>query len=113
VIAVLIQADLGSTHGTLEDLRTYIATRSIPRYQEMRGLRLKIYLSDASVDLFGGFYLFEDAASLDAVLPELGSSIRDASGRPPRVQRFDVEAIIEGRHATPQLLCIPAPAAMS
>ena len=110
MIALLMQADLEATHGTLDNLRTYIATRSIPKYQEMAGLRLKVFLSDCSADMFGAFYLFEDAASLEAALPSLGSSIRDACGHAPRVQRFDVEAIIEGSHAAPDLLCVPAAA---
>jgi hypothetical protein len=111
VIALFVQADLEATHGTLDNLRAYIAMRSIPRYREMPGLRLKIYLSDASADQFGAVYVFEDAGSLEAALPSLGSSIRDASGHAPRYQRFDVEAIIEGRHTTPDLCFIPAAAA--
>jgi hypothetical protein len=110
MLALFMQADLGATHGSLDNLRTYVATRSIPKYRGMPGLRLKIYLSNASADLFGGVYLFEDAASLEAALPSLGSSIRDASGRAPSFQRFDVEAIIEGRHATPELLRSPVAA---
>jgi hypothetical protein len=111
VIALFVQADLEATHGTLDNLRMYIATRPIRKYRDMPGLRLKIFLSDAADDQFAAVYLFEDAASREAALPSLGSSIRDASGHPPRYQRFDVEAIIEGRHTTPDLRCIPAAAA--
>ena len=48
-------------------------------------------------------YLWETEAALEAALPHLGSSVRERSGRDPRFQRFDVEAIVEGRHATPDL----------
>ena len=103
MIALLMQSDIGPSHGTIDALRAYIADTSVPKYQRMPGLRLKIFLSDAANDTFGALYLWEDEASLEAALPQLGTSIREQTGDTPRFQRFDVEAIVEGRHATPDL----------
>ena len=103
MIALLMQSDLSATHGTLEALRTYIADQSVPKYRQMEGLRLKIFLSDAAGDTFGALYLWESEAALEAALPHLGSSVRERSGSAPRWQRFAVEAIVEGRHSTPDL----------
>jgi hypothetical protein len=102
MIALLMQFPLSPTHGTLQALRAYIAGQSVPKYRQMEGLRLKIFLSDAAGETFGALYVFESEAALEAVLPQLGSSVRD-SGNASRMQRFAVEAIVEGRHSTPDL----------
>jgi hypothetical protein len=98
-----MQFDLRSTYGSIEDLRTYIANRSVSKYREVDGLRMKIFLSDLHAGTFGALYLWETDAALEAALPELGSSVRDRWGINPRLQRFEVEAIVEGRHTTPDL----------
>ena len=103
MIALLMLADLSATHGTLDALRMYIAERSVPKYRQMDGLRLKVFLSDARGDAFGALYLFETEQALEAVLPELGSSVRERWGVTPRFQWFEVEAIVQGRHTTPDL----------
>src|ERR1700682_3138902 len=103
MIALLMQFDLSATYGSVEGLRTYIADRSVGKYREVEGLRLKIFLSDPEGDMFGALYLWESEAALEAALPELGSSVRDRWGITPKLQRFDVEAIVEGRHSTPDL----------
>ena len=108
MIALLMQSDLSTTHGTLEALRAYIADTSVPKYRQMEGLRLKIFLSDAAGDTFGALYLWESEAALEAALPHLGSSVRARSGNAPRLQRFEVEAIVEGVHATPDLTRVGA-----
>ena len=103
MIALLMLVELSATHGSLEVLRTYIAERSVPKYRAMDGLRLKVFLSDAADDAFGALYLFETESALEAALPELGSSVRERWGVTPRLQRFEVEAIVEGRHTTADL----------
>ena len=108
MIGLLMQSDLSTTHGTLEALRAYIADKSVPKYRQMEGLRLKIFLSDATGDTFGALYLWESEAALEAALPHLGSSVRARSARAPRLQRFAVEAVVEGRHSTPDLTRVGA-----
>ena len=103
MIALLMQSDLGPTHGSIEALRAYIADESMPKYRQMAGLRLKIFLSDEVGDSFGALYLWESEAALEAALPHLGSSVRERSSAALRLERFQVEAIVEGRHNTPDL----------
>ena len=103
MIALLMQFERGATYGSLDGLRTYIAQRSVPKYREMQGLRLKIFLSDSEGDTFGALYLWETESALEAALPELGTSVRKRWGIEPRMQRFMVEAVVEGRHSTPDL----------
>jgi trans-2,3-dihydro-3-hydroxyanthranilate isomerase len=103
MIALLMQFGLSVTYGSVEGLRSYIVDRSVAKYREVEGLRLKIFLSDPDGDTFGALYLWETEATLEAALPELGSSVRNRWGITPRLQRFDVEAIVEGRHSTPDL----------
>ena len=103
MMALLMQFELGATYGSLDDLRTYIAQQSVPKYREMQGLRLKIFLSDSDGDTFGALYLWETESALEAALPELGTSVRNRWGIEPRMQRFTVEAVVEGRHSTPDL----------
>lgn len=103
MIAVLMQFELGATYRSLDDLRTYIAERSVPKYRDMQGLRLKVFLSDSDGDTFGAFYLWETESALEAALPDLGASVRNRWHIEPRMQRFTVEAVVEGRHSTPDL----------
>lgn len=103
MIALLMQFELSATYGSLDALRTYIAERSVPKYRDMEGLRLKIFLSDTDSDTFGALYLWETESALEAALPELGNSVRKRWGIDPRMRRFEVEAIVEGRHTTPDL----------
>ena len=103
MIALLMQFELSSTYGSLDDLRTYIAQQSVAKYRDMEGLRLKIFLSDAVGDTFGALYLWETESALEAALPELGNSVRQRWGITPKMQRFEVESVVEGRHSTPDL----------
>ena len=103
MIALLMQFDLSATYGSVEGLRSYIGERSVAKYREVEGLRLKIFLSDPERDSFGALYLWETETALEAALPDLGTSVRDRWGITPRLQRFDVEAIVEGKHSTPDL----------
>jgi hypothetical protein len=101
MIAVLVLFDLTHSSVGLDALRSGIA-ESVTRYRELDGLRQKVYLSAAS-DTFGGFYLFESEAALATALPRLGIGTQRRTGVAPRILRFDVEAIVEGRHTTPDL----------
>ena len=101
MIALLVLFDLTNSSVGLEALQSGIS-ESVLRYRELDGLRQKVYLS-ATPDTFGGFYLFESEAALAAALPRLGVATQQRTGVAPRILRFDVEAIVEGRHATSDL----------
>jgi hypothetical protein len=101
MIAVLVLFDLTHSEVGLDALRELIP-ESLARRRDSAGLRQKVYLS-AAPDTFGGFYLFESEGALAVALPGLGRSAQQRTGIAPRILRFDVEAIVEGRHATPDL----------
>jgi hypothetical protein len=98
-----MQFELAATYGSLDALRTYIAQQSVPKHRQMEGLRLKVFLSNKDADVFGALYLWESESAMEAMLPQLGASVRNRWGIEPRVQCFSVEAIVEGRHSTPDL----------
>jgi hypothetical protein len=101
MIALLVLFDLTHSSIGLDALRSGIS-ESLERYRELDGLRQKVYLSAAS-DTFGGFYLFESEEALASALPRLGAATQQRTGVVPRILRFDVDAIVEGRHTTPDL----------
>ena len=106
MIGLLVSIDLAATFGTRERLRAYIAEESLPRYRDVNGLRLKVYVSDETANTFGGFYLWESEDALAAALPRIAASLRSRYGVTPTIQRFEVEAIVEGRHATPDFASV-------
>lgn len=102
MIAVLMVFDLTGSPVGLDELRSGVPV-SMERYRQMDGLRQKVYLSD-DAGTFGGFYLFESQEALTAALPQLrASATQRRTGMTPQIRRFAVEAIVEGRHATPDL----------
>ena len=101
MIALLVLFDLTHSSVGIDALRSGLS-ESQERYREVDGLRQKVYLS-AAPDTFGGFYLFESEAALAAALPRLGVATQQRSGVAPRILKFDVDAILEGRHSTPDL----------
>lgn len=103
MIALFMLFPLSTTHKTVGALRSYIVDRSVAKYREVDGLRMKVFLSNQDEDTFGALYLWESEEALAAALPQLGASVQDRWGIVPTMQRFEVEAIVEGRHATPDL----------
>ena len=63
-----------------------------PAFAEVPGLRSKIWLASPETNTYGGVYLFEDAAALDAYLASpLFAGVRDNPAFVgQRVTRFDV-----------------------
>jgi len=104
MIGLLMLFDLTTSPVTVEDLRPKVAGDSVPRWREMPGLRLKVFLSDSEAQAFGALYLWETEEALAAAIPYLeASSTQRLTGVVPSMRRFDVEAIVEGQHSTPDL----------
>lgn len=101
--ALLVLFDLQASFGTLPAFRTYIVDQSVPKYQQVEGLRMKIFLSDVEGNRTGALYLWESEQALEAYLPHIGASSIQRWGVAPNLERFNVEAIVEGRHNTPDL----------
>jgi hypothetical protein len=99
VHALLLTWDLSAAEpGTVAALRKYIADESWARYRDVPGLVEKTWFSDEKAMLFGAFYLWETTAALERELAD-PHGIEELTGIRPAVQRFDVEAVQEGRHS--------------
>jgi hypothetical protein len=101
--ALLVLFELRASFGTLAELRAYIAEKSAPKYKQVEGLRMKIFLSDEEGNRTGALYLWESEQALEAYVPQIGASSFQQRGVIPELHRFNVEAIVEGRHHTPDL----------
>lgn len=100
VHALLILWDLsGGSKIGLDGLRRYIREESIERFRQVEGLRQKAWISNPETMHWGAFYLFETRAQADAVVAHVGEGrVVQLTGLQPTVERFDVEAVVEGRH---------------
>lgn len=104
--ALLVLWDLSGGGGaTFEELRDYLRERSIPRFEQLAGLRQKTWISDPVSGQWGALYLFEERGQAQAVIDHLGESpVVALTGRMPVAQVFDVEAVVEGQHSGVDLL---------
>jgi hypothetical protein len=95
VIVRLVLWNLADSQTTIEELRRYLVDESVAEFEDVEGLRLKLWLSDQVTDRWGAVYVFE---SLEAARQELPGRARELIGKEPDLaEEFDVEATIEGR----------------
>lgn len=104
LFALQVTWDLGpearESSATFEELRDYLRTRSIARFEQMAGLRQKTWISNPETGHWGALYLFDTAAQRQAVIDAVGGSpVVEMTGKAPRYEVFDVEAVVEGPHA--------------
>jgi hypothetical protein len=103
--AVLVLWDLSAgSKLTIEELRGYLRDESIARWSGEPGLRQKTWISSPESQRWGAMYLFEtrdQAANLVAHIPS--GRVVEITGLVPEVHIFEVEAITEGQHSTPDL----------
>ncbi len=104
--ALLILWDLSTgSKVTVAELRTYIREESMARFRRVEGLRQKTWLSNAERGEWGALYLFETRAQADEVVAHvMEGRVVQLTGLRPEVRRFDVEAVVEGRHSGFDLL---------
>ncbi|MGE3961026.1 MAG: YdhR family protein [Dehalococcoidia bacterium] len=103
--ALLVLWDLTDSNATFEELREYLADRSIPRFEQMAGLRQKTWISSPETRRWGALYLFETREQAQAVIDHLPESpVVEITGTLPSYERFDVEAVVEGQHSGIDLL---------
>jgi hypothetical protein len=92
----LVLWGLADSKTTIEELRRYLRDESVGTYEEVEGLRLKLWLSDEATDRWGAVYLWE---SREAAEQEVTSRARELIGKDPDiVEEFDLEASVEGRY---------------
>jgi len=104
--AVIVLWDLSSgSKVTFAELRRYLREESIPRFRQLEGLRQKTWSSDPGTGAWGAMYLFETREQADNLVAHIGSGkVVELTGVAPTVREFDVEAVVEGRHAGTDLL---------
>lgn len=91
----LVLWNLAESPATIGELRRYLADEAVDAFEEVPGLRLKLWLSDEVTERWGALYLWESAEAAQQTLP---SRARELIGRDPDVyEEFDLEASIEGR----------------
>ena len=86
---------------TIEELRRYLQDEAVDRFEEVDGLRFKVWISDEATERWGAVYVFE---TLEASRQTLPSRARELIGKDPDIaEEFDVEATIEGRFGIEEL----------
>jgi hypothetical protein len=101
VVVRLVLWSLADSKTTIEELRRYLRDESVDAFAEVEGLRFKAWISDASGERWGAFYLFESSDAADQAMP---GRVRELIGKEPDlVDVFDLEATIEGRYAEEEL----------
>ena len=101
MVVRIVLWSLADSKTTIEELRRYLRDESVDEFAEVAGLRFKAWISDASGERWGAFYLFETLEASEATMP---GRARELIGKEPDVvEVFDLEATVEGRHADAEL----------
>src|SRR2546423_6758299 len=86
---------------SIGELRRYLRDESVDAFEEVPGLRFKVWISDEATERWGAVYFFESAEAAEQELP---TRARELIGKEPDVaELFDVEATIEGDFGVEQL----------
>ena len=101
MIVRLVLWNLADSQTTIEELRRYLVDESVDEFEQVEGLRLKLWLSDETTERWGAVYVWESVEATELPLP---SRARELIGKDPDIAEvFDVEATIEGRFAIEEL----------
>ena len=95
MIVRLVLWNLADSKTSIEELRRYLLEESVEQFEEVEGLRLKLWISDDATERWGAVYVFE---TFEAAQQELPGRARELIGKEPDIaEEFDVEATVEGR----------------
>ena len=87
--------NLADSKTTIGELRRYLRDESVDLFEDVPGLRFKVWISDEVTERWGAVYVWESA---EAAAQPVASRARELIGRDPDLtEEFDVEATIEGR----------------
>jgi hypothetical protein len=101
VIVRLVLWNLADSKTTIQELRRYLVDESVDQFEDVEGLRFKVWISDEATDRWGAVYVWE---SVEAARQDLPGRARELIGKEPDiVEEFDVEATIEGRFDVEEL----------
>ena len=95
MIVRLVLWNLADSKTTIEELRRYLVDESVEEFEQVEGLRLKLWISDEATERWGAVYFWE---SVEAARQPLPGRARELIGKEPDLaEEFDVEATIEGK----------------
>ena len=69
----LVLWNLAESQTTIGELRRYLQDEAVDAFEEVQGLRLKLWLSDEVTDRWGALYLWESAEDAQQTRPEPGA----------------------------------------
>lgn len=106
--ALIVTWDLSAgSKVSIEKLREYIRDESMARFRQVVGLRQKTWISNPETQKWGAVYLFERREQADDVVAHVNTGrVVQLTGLKPTIERFEVEAVIEGVHSGVDLLTI-------
>lgn len=87
--------NLDDSPQTIHSLRQYLKNEGIMPWKSIKGLRLKMWLSDSKKNLWGAIMLWESSQYMAQDLPpNIATSL---IGYPPTLRKqFEIEASVEG-----------------
>jgi len=95
VLVRIVLWNLADSKTTIGELRRYLRDESVDLFEDVPGLRFKVWISDEVTERWGAVYVWESA---EAAAQPVASRARELIGRDPDLtEEFDVEATIEGR----------------
>lgn len=87
--------DLTGSDQTIESLREYLRDEGVEPWRSVRGMRLKLWVSDPATNRWGAVMFMDDTADPSAPMPP--NRAADLIGFPPTLRMTtDVEAVVEG-----------------
>ncbi len=69
----LVLWNLAESPTTIGELRRYLQDEAVDAFEEVPGLRLKLWLSDEVTERWGALYLWESAEAAQQNAPEQGA----------------------------------------
>lgn len=101
MIVRLVLWNLADSKTTIEELRRYLVDEAVDQFEEVEGLRLKLWVSDEATERWGAVYVWE---SVEAARQPLPGRARELIGKDPDLaEEFDVEATVEGTFGVEEL----------
>ncbi|MCX5296565.1 hypothetical protein OG898_08680 [Streptomyces sp. NBC_00193] len=90
--------DLSGSDQTIDSLRVYLRDEGVDPWTEVRGMRLKFWISDRQLNRWGAVMLWDSDADLTQPMPP--NRATELIGYPPTDRMMtEVEAIVEGLHS--------------
>ncbi|HEV2783953.1 MAG TPA: hypothetical protein VGX25_31585 [Actinophytocola sp.] len=88
--------DLSNSEQTIDSLREHLRDGGAQAWAAVRGLRVKFWIADRATNRWGAVLVWESVVPDQPLPPHAAELI----GYPPtQLERFDVQALVEGIHS--------------